>query len=362
MSTIGYSDIALRGNTIQYSLYLDPQEIGQWIDLHGKKVFVIGPDEEPKANENGIGWERSELERLVADYLTVKNNDTAGLPEMTDAKLVKRGETDYVRMDLQYEFEKPIERYQIEYRFFFDDLDPKHRNIANVTAGEGETASTTEHIFNSGSREFGGNAAVAAASAGRGVIKFEVPGWMHTFWTYTVMGMEHIWEGYDHLVFLLGLVILKQKKPDYLKMLTAFTVGHSITLALSALDIFTISLNIVEPLIALSIIYIAAENIWLKHHTSWRWLAALLFGFVHGFGFADILRGSLGGNYVLSLFSFNLGVELGQLAALAVLLPLLAWGFKVRWYPSMAFGVSGIIGAVGCFWFIERLWDTLAAS
>lgn len=353
MSTVGYSEVTLDDNSVHYSLYLDPQEVGQWMDLHsGQKVFVLDPDgaSKPDSKPDGIGWDRSRLQNMASRYLTVSGEGKPGRLELEDATLAKRGNNEYIRFDIAAQFDVPIRSYEIRYNFFFDDLDPLHQNFASVHAGE----QTIEKVIDRDNRVIKGSAADVSMSSGKSTIEIAVPGWLNTFWTYTYMGMLHIWEGYDHLLFLLGLILLRQKKTDYVKMLTAFTIGHSITLAVSALDWFTISLRIIEPLIALSIVYVAVENIWFKR-PAWRWGTALLFGLVHGFGFADILRGALPERFVLSLFSFNLGVEIGQLAVLAVLLPLLWLLGKLRWYPSFTTGMSGMIGCLGLLWFVQRI-------
>ncbi|WP_052475879.1 HupE/UreJ family protein [Cohnella kolymensis] len=343
-ATVGHSDIEIRDNTVSYTLELDAQEVGQWLDLNsGERVFVIEPKAaQEKATENGdAGF--SELESLVSRFLSVTNNNVPAKPELLDFSPMKRGDNEFIRMLIDFRFDQPIEDYKIQYSFFFDDMDPKHQNFAQLRVND----KVSDYVFQQSNRTTSGSALQADKHV-------QGSDWSGTLRTYTLMGMKHIWEGYDHLLFLIGLVILKQRKSDYLKMLTAFTLGHSITLALSALDIFTISLKIIEPLIALSIVYIAVENIWLKRPYR-RWAIALGFGLVHGFGFADILRGALGGDFVLSLLSFNLGVEIGQVAVLALLLPLLWLLGKARSYPAWMRGLSGAIGCLGLFWFIERI-------
>nr|WP_279590385.1 HupE/UreJ family protein [Paenibacillus lupini] len=177
------------------------------------------------------------------------------------------------------------------------------------------------------------------------------------------MGMEHIWSGADHLLFLCGLILAAGASGwTMLKLISAFTIGHSITLVLSALDLASLSPLIVEPLIALSIVFVAFENILRKKdgaNTEKKRLAVtVLFGMVHGFGFAEILHGTMSGNIALPLFSFNLGVEIGQLAVLAIVIPVL-WlirkvmtGNRQTWW---AYGTSSLVGLMGLYWLIERL-------
>ncbi|MFY9610623.1 MAG: HupE/UreJ family protein [Blastocatellia bacterium] len=172
------------------------------------------------------------------------------------------------------------------------------------------------------------------------------------------LGVEHILTGYDHLVFLLGLLLAGAGLRDVAKIITSFTAAHSITLALSTFDLVAIPPGVVEPLIAVSIVYVGLENV-LRRDLKWRWLLTFGFGLVHGFGFASALRdlglGS-GAGAALPLLSFNLGVEMGQIAIAAVVLPLI---WKLRERPVFVTGYSPVcsimISLVGGFWLVERL-------
>ncbi|UKS24079.1 HupE/UreJ family protein [Paenibacillus sp. HWE-109] len=186
------------------------------------------------------------------------------------------------------------------------------------------------------------------------MLEFSIPDWLLMAWNYIWFGMEHLFTGYDHLLFLLGLVIVRLKWNDYLKIITSFTIGHSITLVLAALEIVEIPGAIIEPLIALSIVFVAAENIVRKQY-KWRWLVTAFFGLIHGFGFAGLLEGRFSGEVALPLFSFNLGIELGQLAVLLVLLPIIHKIGQTRWKVQTVYGVSCIIGAFGIYWFLDRV-------
>jgi hydrogenase/urease accessory protein HupE len=181
------------------------------------------------------------------------------------------------------------------------------------------------------------------------------------FWRFLVLGIEHIFTGYDHVAFLLGLLLLGGSLGDMVKIVTAFTVAHSITLALAALDVFAPPARVVEPLIAASILFVGAENLWairrrmaasaLRH----RWVLTFSFGLVHGFGFAAVLRelhlprASL----AAGLLSFNLGVECGQLCIVLVALPTLRW--LLRRAHGFAPAASACVAALGAWLLVARL-------
>jgi hydrogenase/urease accessory protein HupE len=179
-----------------------------------------------------------------------------------------------------------------------------------------------------------------------------------SFRQFLVLGVEHILTGYDHVVFLLALLLAGGAFWNTAKIITSFTVAHSITLALAALDVVRIPSSVVEPLIAVSIVYVGLENL-LQGDLRWRWLLTFAFGLVHGFGFASVLRelgvGAAGVGVAVPLVSFNLGVELGQVSIMLLVLPLI-WKlrsqpfFVVRCVPAC----SLLVTMVGTYWLLQR--------
>ena len=175
------------------------------------------------------------------------------------------------------------------------------------------------------------------------------------------LGLEHIFTGYDHLFFLFGLLLVCTRGKTLLLIITCFTLGHSLTLALTTLHLVNLPPRLTEPLIALTILWVGAENLLRRgEEPRGRWAVTLLFGLVHGFGFANVLRelgvGSGGSSIAVPLLGFNLGVETGQLVFAAVVLPLCWWlrtkpVFVRRWVP----GLSAFIALAGLYWLAERL-------
>jgi hydrogenase/urease accessory protein HupE len=171
------------------------------------------------------------------------------------------------------------------------------------------------------------------------------------------MGMEHILTGYDHLLFLFGLVLVGRPLRSLLAAVTAFTLAHSVTLALSAFDVWAPSPRIIEPVIALSIAYVGIEN-WFVRDGRGRWKITFLFGLVHGFGFAGALREVAvpSADVPTALCAFNLGVELGQLAVLAVVLPLVLAVRKTETWDRVGMrACTMMVTLAGVAWFVSRL-------
>jgi len=176
-------------------------------------------------------------------------------------------------------------------------------------------------------------------------------------WSFFKMGIEHILTGYDHLVFLVGLVLLRARLRQLLAVVTAFTVAHSITLAIAALGIFTPSPRFVEPAIALSIAYVGIENFFVND-ASKRWRITFPFGLIHGFGFAGALSEiSLPRAQVpTALVTFNLGVEAGQLFVMALVLPMVFLMREQAWFePKGVRVLSGAVALAGGIWFVIRV-------
>jgi hypothetical protein len=175
------------------------------------------------------------------------------------------------------------------------------------------------------------------------------------------MGIEHILTGYDHLLFLLGLVLVGGPMRSLVGAITAFTVAHSITLAAAALGVWSPSARLVEPCIALSIAYVGVDN-WFARDARGRWRVTFPFGLVHGFGFAGALRdvGLSQSEIPTALFGFNLGVEIGQLAILAIVLPLVLVAHKkVVWERIGMRACTAMIALAGIVWFVLRVQSSI---
>jgi hypothetical protein len=180
------------------------------------------------------------------------------------------------------------------------------------------------------------------------------------FADYVGLGFIHIVpEGVDHILFVLGLFLLSRKLGPLLWQITAFTLAHSVTLALSIYGIVSLPPSLVEPLIALSIAYVGIENILTRRLMPWRVILVFTFGLLHGMGFAGVLTdlGLPETEFVTALIAFNVGVELGQLSVvLAAFLLVFAWWRREQLYRRLVvLPVSLMISLVGLYWFVTRL-------
>ncbi len=177
---------------------------------------------------------------------------------------------------------------------------------------------------------------------------------------YLKLGFEHIVpNGFDHILFVVGLCLLSTKIKTILWQATAFTVAHSITLALSMKGLIVTPPALVEPIIALSIVFVAVENILLTELKPWRILVVFLFGLIHGMGFASSLNeiGLPRNKFFTSIVSFNVGVELGQIVVIVGVFVLIIFAFgKKPWYRKfVVYPLSGIIAVIAAYWTIQRL-------
>jgi hypothetical protein len=163
------------------------------------------------------------------------------------------------------------------------------------------------------------------------------------------------------MLFVLGIYLLTRRARSVLVQVSAFTIAHSITLALSMYGVISVSPRIVEPMIAISIAYVAIENILLSDLKSWRVALVFTFGLLHGMGFAGALKelGLPRSEFVTALLTFNVGVEVGQLSVIAIAFLLVGWHWADRsWYRArVVVPVSAMIAVTAVYWTVERLWN-----
>jgi hypothetical protein len=314
------------------------------------------------ANGNGsITWaevrdRQAEIVAYALARLTLRGDDDAPCAQLADPagiRVVSHSDGNYVVLEVDARCARDVTSLGIDYRLFFD-VDPQHRCIARI---DGAGTSRT-HTLSKGDHE----ARFSLADAGR----------MRAFGSIVKQGVVHIWAGYDHVLFLLALLLpsvlrregrgwrpvdrLRPALLDVLRIVTAFTVAHSITLSLAALEIVTLPSRLVESTIAASVVLAAVNNV-VPVLRQDRWMAAFVLGLMHGFGFSatlmdlDLPRSNL----LQTLFGFNVGVELGQIAIVAVFVPIAFALRRTTGYRRVALvGGSCVIAVLAMIWLIER--------
>jgi hypothetical protein len=331
----GRWDIAVRDLDYALDLDVDGDAKLTWGELRGK---------------------RSEIESYALGRLTLRAQEAACKlePEPADTFAVaSHSDGTYAVLSFVARCTEEPRTLGIEYRLFFD-LDPQHRGIVRIDAGG------TSRTHTMSTRE--PKVSLDLGSTGK----------MRQFGAILREGIFHIWQGYDHILFLLALLLpsvlrrtervwepvpaLKPALFDVLRIVTAFTIAHSITLSLAALGVVTLPSRLVESAIAASVVLAAANNLHPILRQD-RWMAAFLLGLMHGFGFSATLMdmGLPRSNLVLTLFGFNAGVEVGQVAIVCVFVPLAYAARRTMAYRRIGLVIgSAVIAVVATIWLIER--------
>jgi hypothetical protein len=286
--------------------------------------------------------------------LTVGSGEIACSLGAADVLIDEHSDGAYAVLQITGACPKPDAVLTVDYGLLFD-VDPTHRGLLQYV----EDGRNYSVIFSADAR---------TQRLGSGASWQQLAAYVHE-------GVWHIWRGFDHILFLLSLllpaVLLRRDgawQPaesfrgafwDVARIVTAFTVAHSITLTLAALEVVALPSRWVESAIALSVVLAAVNNV-VPVVSHGRWLAAFGFGLIHGFGFAGALRdlGLPTGSLALSLFGFNAGVELGQLAIVGAFLPAAFWLRGTWTYRRIVLaGGSALIATIAGIWLVERAFN-----
>lgn len=332
LGDLSYSEVVVHGAQVDYRLRFAAHLI-PGVDPSG--TVKIGRRDVVAREGEILSWLRSTL-RVALDGRPCDPAlvDSAGPDANDDLAVV-----------LTYRCPAPGKALRVEFHVFDETL-PVFQNIVSVTHADRSTA----FVFSPESRVLllGSDGTAAGEPADS------------SFGRFVVLGVEHIWTGYDHLLFLLALLLPGGSLLKLAGIVTAFTFAHSITLALAALDLVTLPSAPVEVAIAASVVFAALDGL-RRSGADHRPLLTFAFGLIHGFGFAGILResGLPSGAVAFPLLGFNLGVEAGQLAVVVVAIPLVraaARRPRLTWIPR---ALAWVIAAVGTFWLSVRLSDWL---
>ena len=328
------------------------------VKIQQSKVSIVFTTPMDNLEELNLKSEEA-IQKFILGGFRVENND---LPCINT--LIKTGSLETIKSRqfwVTSTCDEPIKSLLIGYDLFFE-LEDKHKNFLRIsllnrslnitfTANKKEHVIPVESILKIWNKNKQANQQTSAETFSS----------QH----YFPVGVEHILLGFDHLLFLLALLLLPIGFKELIGLVTSFTIAHSITLGLSVLDIVSLPVALVEIAIALSIVYVAIENIVvirnkpsalrLRIPLRRRLITTFAFGLIHGFGFSYILKElGLGEQVFGSSLFFNLGVEAGQLIAIALVFPVLIFLFKHSSNLKWAQLASFMVGVVGLFWLIER--------
>ncbi len=331
---------------------------GQWDIALRDLDFAVGLD----ANADGdITWgevkaRHADIAAYALPRLALRSDESPCPARVTEHLVDDHSDGTYAVLRFVATCSNAVTNLEVDYRLLFD-VDPQHRGLLRL-----EHAGATR-------------TAIFGPERGRQSFELaELSRWRQ-FLDYGREGVWHIWVGFDHILFLLSLLlpaVLKYANGrwvavgafapafwDVFKIVTAFTVAHSITLSLATLDVVALPSRLVESAIAASVVLAALNNL-IPVVRGRRWVVAFFFGLVHGFGFASVLKdlGLPQGALALALVGFNLGVEVGQLAIVGAFLPVAFLLRRTMFYRrAILIGGSSVIVLLSGIWLVERVFD-----
>jgi hydrogenase/urease accessory protein HupE len=320
---------------------VEPSQVKVTLTVPTQLLSSADTDRNSQLSQKEVSASLSKLQTLISDRVTLtdeqgtKGNFTLE-PTITVTTLPNADNTtnDHTTLTGLYTWSAPREGLTIRYGLFEPGI-TSAQSLATITEGE----RVQEYVF----------------TPRQMVLNLNTNGIWGRIQRFLSLGIEHILTGYDHILFLLSVLMGSTGFWAVLKIVTAFTAAHSITLSLAVLGIVKLPAIFVESAIALSIAYIATENL-LRKEPRHRWLLTFGFGLIHGLGFASILQEfNLPANALaLSLASFNLGVELGQVVVVSLFFALLSFIQKYTWEAKLRCGLSFSLIGIGLYWFLRR--------
>jgi len=320
----GYASVSIHRSTVRYRLTLAvaalPSEVAENFRLA----------------QNGSGQARERLLDILRQRIALRAD---GIRCEAGPGVVEPAASDAASASMLIDFACPAGFRNFEIRDdLFDVLGADYHTLTKVEWAGG----SRQFVFEPTARE-------ASLTVGDSITRGAS--------SFVMLGIHHIFTGYDHLLFLVGLLLSGGSFFALAKIITAFTVAHSVTLSLAVTNVVAVPDRLVEAVIALSIAFVAAENLTPRPAISRRWIVSFVFGLVHGFGFSSALRelGLTREGLALTLLGFNVGVEIGQAIVIAILLPGLILLRRSQWEGRAVAVSSVVILAVGVILFLERL-------
>lgn len=329
------------------------------------------------ANKNWV-LEKSEIkkethhvEELITEGLTLDVDNKEQAPTIKKMEIVKKENKEFLSVTMEFPAVHPGETIVFNDGFYFNDSATNYVNLI-TTSYLGETSEavlqgkerTWTMLLTEVQQEQQSSADQSVQPDGSGTAKPDAAAkpvetansGTSSWFSFFKLGMLHILTGYDHLLFLFALLLRKQTFKQYAAIVTSFTIAHSITLSLAVLGVVTLPSRFVESVIAFSICYVALENIFRKQIRH-RWSVTFAFGLIHGLGFASILKEMAipKSHLAVALLNFNLGIEFVQLSIVLLLLPVLAYLFKLKSSRKIVTYGSYAIVTMGAIWLVQRV-------
>ncbi|MFC0213432.1 HupE/UreJ family protein [Paenibacillus chartarius] len=295
---------------------------------------------------------KMEIAEWIGRNVVLKVNGIAKRGEVKDMQLEEKQDRLMVATTFHFAGAAAGQKVTLDDALYANDTKTSYANLFVFKQGE----SVSEAVLKGSNRHWEGAIGGAQTTPSNSDAAAAEPGSGTRWWDFFVLGMEHIITGYDHLLFLLALLLRKQTFKQYAAIITAFTLAHSLTLTLAVLGVVSLPSKVVEIIIAVSICYVAIENM-VRESLSYRALLTFAFGLIHGLGFAGILMEMEipKSHLAVSLISFNVGIEAVQITLAALLLPLLGLWYKSANHKLGLRIGSSLIVLIGALWVVERI-------
>lgn len=344
------------------SIWLEGKQITLIYTVPANKLATLGQTSEPEiqAPQSYIG--------IVLDGFSLENNHSRCNPRPVNFQHLAQAQA--YQYTISYTCTHPLNQVRLRYSLFVDYAET-HENFIDVHIDGNKsdfTLSQFQQAINiDATRRHKAGATPASNHA------MEKPATMPDIAHFFSSGIVHILLGVDHLMFVLGLILIAMRWQSLLQLISCFTLGHSITLIAASLGMIHFNTHLIESVIALSIAYIGADNLYHLHkrrrhpasysastpdpfHHKQRLIGAFVFGLIHGFGFSSVLQniGLPADTLVYALLLFNLGVEIGQIIFICASIPMLLIAWRYLSYQRVSTALSGVVLVAGLFWLVDR--------
>ncbi|MFF2753543.1 HupE/UreJ family protein [Psychrobacillus sp. NPDC058041] len=342
-----YTDLKITAEKTEMTFIIDTQSI---IEL----MEDVDLNKDGKLEKSELDENEHHLEELVTESLALDKGAHEMTPTLEKMELVEKDNKQFLKLTFTFEGFLSGDTIILTDGFYVNDSNTNYVNLVTVAFGDQKT----EAVLQGSERSWTMLLAEEQIPQGEGNVSTPTP--VHksnsSWFSFFKLGMLHILTGYDHLLFLIALLLRKQTLKQYIGIVTAFTVAHSITLSLSVLDIVNLPSLFVESVIALSIVYVALENIFRKK-IQHRWGITFAFGLIHGLGFADLLKEMAlpKSHLAIALVSFNVGIEVIQLSIVLICLPILFYLHKQKNSLKLVQVLSAVIVIAGAYFLVNQL-------